>query len=383
MKQVITLCMISTILLAANGAPAGSFPWDSTAVNLGHPWTDGQHDDIEGDPLDRNIVYVTKIDTGQIGKIQLTRSAGGKIIGSNLLATIDTEAERGFGYWVHDWPKAIAPYTTNIVYVAAEEGQGDDRYWEGPAGTTQTQFNDTDGSIYRLDFSKAPGTAGRLTTVADLTNVRTGSTAAFDPEGVIVDRTNNYLYVTTDDGPNNDIAQYGINPADGSLSFNWVVSMEVSPAQANGRTGSLTPWGDVLAVAGKGTDTKVFLIKSDGTVSNPFGSALSGFSAPQDVIYHDGFVYVADKGDIIAAYDWNSGSPSTTPDATWDIGTMLGEADLTIGGMGLTIDGDLLVSTRAGATYESGMYVFAIPEPATLGLLAIGGLGVLIRRKRK
>ena len=85
-----------------------------------------------------------------------------------------------------------------------------------------------------------------------------------------------------------------------------------------------------------------------------------------------------------AASSWNDlnfipGNETATPGGTLSIGSPLG-SDLPSGDVtafGLVLNGNEDNTVRVD-TFE----VTAIPEPATMSLLAIGGLGVLLKRKR-
>jgi hypothetical protein len=371
MKRAIVGLVGWAVVLAGTWAYAGVFPWLGRPVNLGQPaGAVGGHtyDDIEGDVSDLNVVYTAEIFNDAVYKVRLTRDAKGQITGASSPYEAQITAP------ANEFVKAVAVLENNVVYGAAEE-------YPTPG--------DTDGGVYRYNFS---GTGGTLTSVADLTNVRTGATAQYDPEGIAIDRTKRLLYVMTDDGPNQDVAQYTIN-ADSSLSAapNWVKTL--AAGVTNGRSGSVTASGDLLTVTGSGATSHVWKVTSDGVVTDVFGSALDYFSVngPRDALLYNDYLYVADEGGTIYAYAWENGGvlSNTVPEASWDLRTMdidgngSPNSTLHIGGLGLTSVGELLVGIRADGGEQGRILAFNFPEPSAVALLGLGGLLLVGRAWRK
>ena len=357
MNRVLRGTLAIMVVLASVCAQAAVFPWDPTPVDLGQPGGNETYDDIEGDPSNPDVLYTVTFNnsanSSRVYKQQLTRDADGMITGSTYVADI--------AYTPGEFVKALAVLESDVVYGSAEE-------YPVPG--------DTDGGVYRFDFN-----GNTLTSVADLTGMRTDGGAAFDPEGIAIDRANSYLYVMTDDATDQDVAQYTINP-DGSLTYNWIAT--VHAGEKNARTGSVTADGDLLTVTGEGTTSNVWRVTSDGTVSNLFGEPLTYFGddGPRDVLLYDDCLYVADENGMLYAYDWNDGSPSATPSDSWNLRDIGIDDDLTVGGLGLTSQGELLVSIRASGGYGC-ILAFNLPEPSTFLLVSLGALMLMGRRRRR
>ena len=81
---------------------------------------------------------------------------------------------------------------------------------------------------------------------------------------------------------------------------------------------------------------------------------------------------VSDTGDLDYTTTPLEYAVDLAPGGTTDYYEYIG---VRVGFAGVDIAGDV--------AYVSRVSLDVVPEPATMGLLAIGGLGILIRRKRK
>lgn len=314
------------------------FPWSTSEVLLGTTNGDRTADDVVQAVGDQSTIYVTQTgSTSQqaILRFTLSRDASGSITGAGLdYTSLSGVDHNGVGL------KSLDAYDPDTLYYTAEEGD-----------------DDTDGLIGRAtSLAAEPVVHGA---VADLTLVRLNTVAQYDPEGIAVDRDNDLLYVMTDDGPDSGVAQYSINP-DLTLTLQWFVNVETGAT--NGNDGIVLPDGRVAVVAGSDS-VNIYAVSQDGnTVNNLLGGAIgdSGVTrdAPQDLLVYGGHLYLAWESGIIDAFDLDS--PTTAPVDSIDLDTII--APLSIGGLALTDDRHLLVSTRAEGGSTGEIYAFNLDE---------------------
>jgi hypothetical protein len=324
-------------LSSVSGDP---FPWMTGVgeeVLLGSTDGDRSAEDVVGDLFDEDFVYALQSgSTSQQGvmKFALART-GGLITGAvRSYVDISTLEHNNTGL------KALDMFDSDALFYTLEEGGSDD-----------------DGQVGRATSIDVSPLTHTLAT--DLTNLRTGATADYDPEGIAIDRTNNFLYVATDDGPNCDVAQYSIDPASLGLTFNWITSMAIGVS--NGNDGIVLSDGRYLGVSGS-TSVTFHAVSQDGaTVTDWLGGPTGGAGrdTPQDLLEYQGFVYLAWESGIIDAFDLSA--PTTTPVASIDLESTVGP--LSIGGIDITSDGHLLVSTLGAGGSTGEVYAFnALPD---------------------
>jgi len=375
--------MLASLLITFTSHASTTFPWalnSGDQVLLGTTDGDRSADDVIGNPFDQDVVFATQTgNTSQQGimKFTLNRS-GGQIVGATKnwtsISTLDHE-NAGL--------KSLDMYDSDTIYYTLEEGD-------------EIETTSDDGNIGRLTNLT---TTRDHTAVAGLRNVRTPqpnpSPSDYDPEGIAVDRDNNFVYVMTDDGPNTDVAQFTIDPSTGNLlqkngtsaavaepTPNWVTTVEAGTT--NGNDGIVLSDGRVALTAGS-SSVNIYAVSQDGaTVTNLLGGPTSGTGrdTPQDLLEHDGLLYLAWESGIIDAFDLSS--PSTSPIASIDLDGIIG--GLSIGGMGLTNDGHLLLSTRAAGGSDGEVYAFnatsAVPVPGA-GIAGLAMMGLLAAKRRR
>lgn len=346
-SRLLALAALACAGLFTGTAHAAPFPWDTSEVLLGSTNGSRSADDVVADPFNADYIYATQTgSTSQqaIMKFTLTRS-GGLITGaSNDYIDISTLVHNSAGL------KALDIYNADTLYYTLEEGGAD-----------------TDGLVGRAtSIASSPLVH---TSVADLTGVRADGGSAYDPEGIAIDRANNFLYVMTDDAADQSVAQYTIN-GDLSLSAtpNWSVTIEAG--SSNGRNGIVLSDGRVAAVSGS-SSVNIFAVSQDGsTVTNLLGGATSGAGrdTPMDLLEYGGYLYLGWESGIIDAFDLSA--PSTTPVASMDLDSVIGS--LSLGGLSITSDNHLLVSTRAAGGSTGEIYAFnAVPEPSAFVLAGL------------
>jgi len=338
-------------------------------------------DDVIGNPFNADEIFVSKATKATLSttnnapgilKYTLTRS-GGLITGGtmdfhemNYLPSESSNMHNG---------KAIDMYDANTLFVAAEEGD--------------TTGADSDGSLDMMTLT-AGGTPVTFSVAADLSSIRNDGEAAYDPEGIAIDRVNNLLYVVTDDATDQEVTQYSIG-AGGALTKNWTTT--VASGVSNGNDATILPDGRVAVLTGKGSDTHVYAVTQDGaTVTDLLGGPIaSGWSNnPQDLIVADNYLYIAEETGILYAFDLTA--LGVTASSVFNLNALPFSNEIIIGGMGLTANDELLISTRytSGSVGEiiafnlddSGSGTSAIPEPTTILLSGLSLLGLAFRRRK-
>jgi hypothetical protein len=223
----------------------------------------------------------------------------------------------------------------------------------------------------------------------DLTSVRNGG-AEYDPEGITINRATNTLYVMTDDGTQQDLMAYTVNPGTKALSPKWTNAHTFGTGASNGNDGIVLSDGRLAVIAGS-TTANVYAVTDNGTNGssvNLLGGSLSLSIGIQDLLEYNGYLYVLDESGTLLAFDAsNLNSMTNVPVDSLNLDTIIGSNTI-YGGLNVTVDGWILVSTRGGSGAAGDSKVFAIstpgvPEPGAFSLVGIALAGLArIRRRR-
>ena len=331
--SAVLLCLASPCTRGENEP----FPWVSSnwveVVNLGIKTCD----DVIGNPFNEDEIFATKTgnDFIEIWKLTLSRSDDGDITGS----TLDWSSESPLPYTFKWGLKALDMYNDDTIFYILEQGGADG---DGLVGS----LTGLDGTPVHVE-------------AADLTAAKSpGESSPFDPEGIAVDRQNDFVYAMNDDGPT-EVAQYSVNPATLALTYNW--TKVVATSGDNGNDGIVLSDGRVALTDGNGT-CNIYAVTPDGNASvNLLGGSVSGDDdGPQDLLEYRGYLYLLWEGGVIDAFDASDlDNMSRTKAASWDLDAILG-ANVICGGMGVTARGELLISTREGGSKGSRAFAFEV-----------------------
>jgi len=178
-------------------------------------------------------------------------------------------------------------------------------------GSNSTTY--PNGTIYGFTISQ---TDGSLTPIGAVTAYTTNLNV---PEGIVADKTGNYLYVSNNSG--NNISIYSINQTTGALT-------PVGTPVTTGSTASSGPWFVTVDPAGadlyvannsEGSVTS-FSIGSGGTLTSPTTVNVTSATAVLNLIIspNDKYLYVLDEGSPsgngqVYLFTLTSGVPSSAP----------------------------------------------------------------------
>lgn len=253
----------------------------------------------------------------------------------------------------------------NAGQIVGDDNSGNSLYWASSSSSAVT--------------IAAAGTNGGIAKgISDLGQVvgRTGYSVSNPREGYVWDATADGSGSVTTIGGQEANAVNDSGEVVGNQRFRWTASGGMVTIDA----GAGDTWGQAFDINSAGTvagylgnNTGRFIQTSDGTFT-ALGTLSSFSGGSLDVSINDLGQVVGDIGYGATAFIWVNGTMTglndILGDASWDLKAA---SDINENGW--------IIGT--GTHDGSNVAYVMVPEPATMSLLAIGGLGVLIRRKRK